>query len=96
MIVYTLEGIDYKLDINELREKYRRFCFMDDKEFMENIGKALHFSIYVVGLKSEVDAWRHCMDDGICHLLAHLNLGIETHLLPEIREKFREELKLIA
>ncbi len=95
MIHYKEGQHIYSLSLSDLQDKYIWFCQLSDDDFMENINKAIHFAVYLIGIRSEVDAWHYCLDEGVLHQLVHLSLNIEPQLLPDIRKQFEKQLKVI-
>ncbi len=94
MIHYTLEGKTFDFKYQELKDKYQEFIEYDDIKFSEHIVDATHLAImicFIKQLKTEIVL----SDVGIIHELVHLMID-ETTITPleEIRELFKEQLKL--
>jgi hypothetical protein len=95
MIEYVLEGRNYLLSYQQLREEHYRFCSMKDEEFMANLPAAAHLACVICYLK-ETPGYVALCDIGIIHELIHLMHIPEgnTTTLREIRKLFEETLKL--
>ena len=94
MIHYTLEGKKFDFKYQELKAKYQAFIEYDDVMFLDQIVDATHLAImicFIKQLKTEIVL----SDVGIIHELVHLmKEGTTTTPLKEIRELFKEQLKL--
>lgn len=93
-MTYLVDGKQYKLDYQELKSEWMRFCEMPDEIFIQNAIHAAHLACiicYLKGLGSEATI----SDRGIIHELIHLaTLGDSVIQLVVIREQFKNLLRL--
>jgi hypothetical protein len=94
-MVYEIENAKYVLHYQELKEDYLRFCQMPDKEWKKQsvLWDVLHFCC-VVGYLKEMNDEMLVSDLGIIHEIVHLAKGISGRPLQEIRDQFKEVMKL--
>lgn len=93
---YEVEGTFYELSYKELKEEYLRHIEMSNEEFMKNLPSANHLANIICWFK-EIPTSVCLSDKGIIHELAHLiHLGLDepTVVLEDIRELFKQQLKL--
>lgn len=92
---YLVDGKRYVMSYQELREEYRRFCKMGNKEFLENLPAAAHLACIICFLK-QIPTSVCLADTGIVHELLHLMHIPEgnTTSLKEVRKLFKKSLKL--
>ncbi|WP_431129724.1 hypothetical protein [Flagellimonas flava] len=91
---YLVDGKKFGLSYKNLKNRYQEFIEMDDDTFLANIIDAAHFAIMVCYLK-EIPTYLCLSDTGIVHELVHLMTpGQSPTELKDIRETFKEQLKL--
>lgn len=95
MIEYVLDDKRFLLSYQELRQEYITLCALSDKEFKEQLPRALHIACVICFLK-EIPAYVCLSDIGIVHELAHaLTIGDNnTTSFSDIRKLFEQQLLL--
>lgn len=98
LVRHPIHGEDrrFSLSYSELREHWATFCGMRDEEFLATLPAAAHLACIISWLK-EVPLDATVGDYGIVHRLVHLMTepqGESLHCLPEIRQQFRDLLRL--
>lgn len=84
----------FSFSYKELKEKYLEYVDYTDEMFLANIKEILHFVAFVSYLK-EIDSKSLLADDGLIHELVHLLNDVETvENLEDIRNNFKELMKL--
>lgn len=95
-MVYIVEGKEYKLNYQELKEQYYNFLEMTDEEFIDNYPKALHFACIISYLK-DISNENLVSDAGLLHEMIHF-LDEETKntvSIQAIRTQFNDMLLLV-
>ena len=94
-MTYLVDNHKYEISYQELRELYHEFKEMDDKEFLLNLPRVLHFSC-IISFFKELPTYLVLGDRGIIHEIAHL-LNPDTASgvnLEELRTDFNTLFKL--
>ena len=91
---YVVNGNEYEVSYTELRTLYNEFCNMSDVEFREKILDALHLACIIAYFKN-IPTQYILSDEGIIHDLVHLMQDENVRTIQEIREEFKETLKLV-
>lgn len=93
-MTYLVDGKQYKLDYQELKSEWMRFCEMENEVFIQNAIHAAHLACiicYLKGLGNEATI----SDRGIIHELIHLaTIDVGDLELLDIRKQFTDLLRL--
>lgn len=94
---YILDDKKFVWSYTELRDTYRTFIAMSDKEFLDDLPAAIHFACFVCFIK-EIPSYICLSDVGIVHELVHiLQFGVQGATdfnLAPVRELFKQQLEL--
>ena len=92
---YLVGDKRFSFSYKELKERYLKYVDYTDEKFLANIKEILHFVVFVSYVK-EIDSRALLSDDGLIHELVHLLNGVETvGNLEDIRDNFKELMKLV-
>lgn len=88
---YRLGDKTYNYDPALLMDTYLRICNYTDDEFLNNLGKILHYSAFM-SFVLKLDNKETLSDEGIIHQLIHLlNENTKSYTnLADVREKFED------
>lgn len=91
---YLVNNKRFSFSYKELKDQYLTFIEMSDEEFFADLPKLLHFVAFVAFLK-EIPTNTLLCDDGLLHELIHMLNGTELVTgKEEIRELFKELMRL--
>lgn len=94
-IHYTVDGIEYSFNYQELKFRYEDICQYSDEQFLEELPEIAHLACiisYFKGLSNNATIG----DKGIIHEIIHLMTDRyePTNDLQEIRKSFNKKIKL--
>ena len=93
---YIVDGKNYILSYQELRESYYEYIGLSDYEFLDRIIEVLHF-VCIVSYLKEIPGYLLVNDRGLVHLIAHI-LDLKDNAPKEefdlMRERFNSLMKL--
>jgi len=93
---YIVEGKEYVLHYQELKDEYEQLRELPEDQFFKNIERVLHFACIVSFLK-ESPTYVLLSDEGLIHLIAHYlhnDIGKDDETRAKIRDQFNIWCKL--
>ena len=92
---YIVEGKEYLLSYQELKEKYEQFINSSDEYFSDNIASVLHL-VCIISFVKETPSYVLLNDEGLIHSIAHYMDGTvkNTEAIAQIRRQFNIWCKL--